>query len=177
MNPELISVLSMIPGIPLIYYESRNVIHKLPCYCYIVIIFGSILYHSYLALNLNKYQPLLLKIDLLCQQFLVYVLVLLSPHKIEITLLLFPFSLLSLVLCDFTKHEEQFIGLYAHALIFLVTSYILDYKITIIWIIAMYIFYKKDIYPRISAALWHTFNHICMYLTWHKFDDYILAYA
>lgn len=170
---EVLQVISMLPGLFLVYYSLKKNKFKLkpPLYAYYLLCVGSIIYHSYKSCTkTHEFTPYLLKLDIFCQQVLIYACILCSPYAVRGSLMILPLSILSVYLCDMKVLQEQNISLASHACCLLSASYCLDYRITILWIIAMTVFTQKELFPKCVALLWHSLNHICTYYTWHALE-------
>jgi hypothetical protein len=161
----------MIPGIALVYYMLPYFNFKSPLYAYYLLCTMSFAYHAYKGLSkTQKYTNSLLKLDIACQQIMIYACIFASPFQTQIVMMMPPLTIICLGLCNYNILIEQYLALYSHALCLLSTACILDYKIMLMWIVAMIIFSKKAIYPKSAGTIWHAFNHVCTYYTWFALE-------
>lgn len=170
---EVLNAVSMIPGLFLVYYalKKKKFKVKIPLYAYYILCSASIIYHSYKSIKIkDEYTHTLFKLDIFAQQIMIYACILSSPYGIQGSLMVLPLSFTCLYLCDMKIEDQQKLGMITHALSLLSCAFILDYRISVLWIIAMSIFSQKEAFPKTAGVLWHSLNHTCTYYTWVALD-------
>jgi hypothetical protein len=172
-NEQLLSAFSMVPGIFLALYWANTTKEwkvVMSAYTYIIACIGSIAYHTYNAYN-EGYNPKMLRLDITSQQLMVYVSTVLSPVGACGTVLILPLTVL-LGLIDLKHINGYYLAIIAHAVAILTTTYVLNGRLAIQWLIAFAIYAVKDRdeeYYTVCQSLWHVLCHVNMNTLWHLY--------
>jgi hypothetical protein len=174
---QLSSALSMVPGIFMALYwryiSSKTKAVKVLTYLYIVACIGSIIYHTHSAYN-PGYNPKWLRLDISCQQLVIYSGAVLSPLKASGALLVLPMAVLTGI-CDLSHMPSCYIVYFAHALTILSLAFTFSFRLGLQCLLAIFTFSMKDVFPQgytLFQNIWHILGHINVASIWSILDTY-----
>ena len=170
---QTVSAISMIPGILLSMHwikQTSNPIIIAIAYAYIMACVGSFAYHMYCAAN-PGYNPAWLRLDITCQQLVIYMGACLTGGYSG-AFLMAPFASL-IALADFRDIPSSYLALATHAISILVVSATTNMRLVLQWAAAFFVYSLKEIIPNsymYSQTLWHIMCHYNIATSWASYE-------
>ena len=177
---EIYYAVSMLPGILIAIYwyltsEIKDNKYKLLFFSYIITCICSFIYHLKKSIYDDDLDTKWYRLDIIGQQFTLYVSILLSRHGFRGIIALSPLFVAT-YLANFSDKSECLIGTIAHALSILIGSFAQNIYAVIRWLFSFIIYSLKDFYPnKYSHILWHILCHRNITKNWqYLYDDILL---